>query len=330
MKFGMIVSANMFRVLGVTPSLGRGFRGDEDRVPGRDAVVVLGHDTWASDFESNPAVLGKKIWLNGIEFTIVGVAPESFSGMDQLKPALFVPIAMSGNLISSDFLTQRSKGWLDLRGRLKPGVGIEQAQADAASIASDLRRAYPKIDEDLKLKVETEFEARVDRSPPDAAMLAMLGALALCVLMVACANVAGLLLSRSTAREREISVRLAMGASRSLLLRQLLLENLLLAIGGSAAGLVIADFGIRFFRTLPMPTDIPIDLDIRLDERALLFTLAVAVLSTFLFGLTPALRSSRLDLIQALKERDATASRSSRLWAAICWCAGRLRWRWFY
>ena len=314
MKFGMLVSGNLFRVLGIVPSIGRGIREDEDRVAGRDAVAVLSHDLWVSDFESNPAILGQKLWLSGTEFTIIGVAPQSFGGMDQIKPALFVPLTMSPTLLGPDFLTQRNKGWLDLRGRLKPGVGKAQAQAEMTSVAAELARTYPKSDESLTLKVETEFQARVDRSPPDAALLAMLGSLAICVLVVACANVAGLLLSRSTAREREISVRLAMGASRGILLRQLLIENLMLAILGSVAGLVIAEFGVRFFRTLPMPTDIPINLDFRLDQRALIFTLAIAVLSTFVFGFTPALRSSRLDLIQSLKERDATASRSSRVW----------------
>ncbi|HEX4808322.1 MAG TPA: ABC transporter permease [Bryobacteraceae bacterium] len=324
MKFGMFASGNMFRVLGVTPSLGRGFREDEDRVPGRDAVVVLGHDLWVSDFESNPAVLGQKIWLNGIELTIVGVGPESFSGMDQLKPALFVPLAMSSRLANPENLTKRSLGWLDLRGRLKPGTGIAQAQADLNSIAAVLRQSYPKTDENLKLKVETEFQARVEQSPPDVALLIMLGTLAVCVLLVACANVAGLLLSRSTARQREISVRLAMGASRGILLRQLLIENLLLALMGSAAGLVIAELGVRLFQTLQIPTDIPVVFDFRLDQRALLFTFVIAILSTFVFGLMPALRSSRMDLIQSLKERDATASRTSRLWGRNILVSGQI------
>ena len=150
------------------PHVGRGMREDEDRLAGRDALSVLSHDLWVSDFGSNPAVLGRKFWLSGAEFTIIGVAPESFVGMDQLKPALFVPLTMSPNLMGPDFLTKRSKGWLDLRGRLKPRVGKAQAQAEMTSAAAELARTYPKSDEGLTLKVETEFQARVDRSPPEA------------------------------------------------------------------------------------------------------------------------------------------------------------------
>jgi ABC-type lipoprotein release transport system permease subunit len=142
----------------------------------------------------------------------------------------------------------------------------------------------------------------------------MLSVLALCVLLVACANVTGLLLSRSTMRTREIALRLAVGANRSSLIRQLMLENLLLSLAGGVVGLFVATGAIGFFNSLPIPTDIPLDLTFHLDERALLFTLAVAVFSTFLFGLTPALGATKVDLIQGLKERDGTASRGSRMW----------------
>jgi predicted permease len=148
--------------------------------------------------------------------------------------------------------------------------------------------------------------------------------LAICVLIVACANVAGLLLSRSTVRAREIAVRLAMGATRISLVRQLLIENLLLAIGGGGAGLVVAFGAVKFFNTIPIPTDIPVDLSVRLDERVLLFTLVIAIMSTFLFGLTPALRGTGLDLMQALKEREGTASRKGRMWGRNLIVAGQV------
>jgi predicted permease len=313
-KFGIFVSGNFFQVLGVTPQVGRRFRTDEDNVAGKNPVVVLGHDLWVSEFGKNPAVSGRSLWLNGTEFTIIGVAPETFPGLGQVKPALFVPLAMSAALGETNNLVKRDVRWLELKGRLKPGVGIAQARADVESIATALRGMYPKSDENLKLKVETEFQMRAENSPPDTALVVMLGLLALCVLLVACANVTGLLLSRSTMRVREIALRLAVGANRASLIRQLLLENLLLALAGGAAGLLVAMGAIEFFNSLPMPTEIPLDINFRLDERALLFTLAAAVLSTFVFGLTPALGTTRVDLIQALKERDATASRGSRLW----------------
>lgn len=313
-KFGMFVSGNFFPVLGVTPQVGRGFRLDEDKVAGEDAVVVLGHDLWVSEFGKNPSVTGRSLWLNGTEFTIIGVAPETFPGLGQVKPALYVPLAMSPSLGDSNNLVKRDVRWLDLRGRLQAGVGIAQARANVESIATALRGMYPKSDENLKLKVETQFQLRTEQSPPDTAMVVMLGLLALCVLLVACANVTGLLLSRSTMRVREIALRLAVGANRASLIRQLLLENLLLALAGGAAGLLVAMGAIAFFNSLPLPTEIPLDINFRLDRQALLFTLAAAVFSTFVFGLTPAIGTTRVDLIQALKERDATLSRGGRLW----------------
>jgi predicted permease len=313
-KFGMFVSGNFFPVIGVTPQVGRGFRLDEDKVGAKNAVVVLGHDLWVSEFGKNPSVAGRSVWLNGTEFTIIGVAPETFPGLGEVKPALYVPLAMSASLGDVNNLEKRDVRWLDVKGRLKAGVGTAQARADVESVATALRGFYPKSDENLKLKVETQLQLRTEQSPPDTALVVMLGLLAFCVLLVACANVTGLLLSRSTMRVREIALRLAVGANRASLIRQLLLENLLLALAGGAAGLLVALGMIAFFNSLPIPTEVPLDINFRLDQRALLVTLAAAVLSTFVFGLTPAIATTRVDLIQALKERDATISRGGRLW----------------
>lgn len=314
MKFGMFVSGNFLRVLGVAPALGRGFRAAEDQVSGRDPVAVISHDLWAGEFGSSPDVVGRKIWLSGTEFTIVGVAPERLAEMDQLKPALWAPLAMAGKLWGPENLTARDKQWLTVKGRLKPGASVAQAGADIAVLTDSLRKLYPKTDENLKLRVQTEFQVRVGRSAPDTALLTMLGALSVCVLLVACANVAGLLLSRSNARGREIAVRLALGSSRASLIRQLMVENVLLAAAGGLGGLLVAYGAAQFFNTLPIPTDVPINLRVALNERAFVYTLIVAVLSTLFFGLAPAVRSTRLDLIASLKERDATASRTGRLW----------------
>ncbi len=313
-RYGMFVSGNLFHVLGVEPALGRGFLPSEDQAPGRDAVVVLSHDLWVGDFGAKPSVIGQKIWLSGTEFTIIGVTPEKFTGLGEIKPSLFVPLAMAAKLWTPEHLTQRDRAWLEVRGRLKPGTGIQQAHADIEAIAAALRRMYPKTDANLRLAVQTELQVRAQRSPPDTMLLVMMGLLALCVLLIACANVAGLLLSRAAARAREIAVRLAVGANRKSLVRQLLIENLLLALAGGAAGLLIALGAVQFFSSIPIPTDVPIDLNIQLDKNALLFTAAVAVISTFVFGLVPALKATKLDLTEALKEKGGTASQRSRLW----------------
>jgi predicted permease len=333
MKFGLFVSGNLFRVLGVEPTIGRGFRDSEDRAEGRDAVVVLGHDFWVSQFGANPSVLGSRIRLNGIEFTVIGVAPERFTGIDTfLRPALFIPLAMSPrmgsqnsfNVTHENSLNRRDIRWLIVKGRLKPGVSVGQAQADLSAIAAQLQQMYPQTNRNQRITVQSEFQLRAQQSPPNTAMVAMLLLLSVCVLLVACANVAGLLLSRARARSREIAIRLAIGADRGKLVRQLLLENLLLAILGGSAGIVIAYAGAKFFSGIPIPSDLPIVFVVGLDRRVLLFTLVVSVLSIFIFGLAPALRATRPDLVPALKAADADNMGQHRLWGRNLIVAGQV------
>ncbi len=315
MQFGVFVSGNFFRVLGVDPAIGRGFRIDEDKAGSRDAVAVLSHDFWLGHFNGAASAIGSKIRLNGVDFTVIGVAPAAFTGVDQfVKPSFFVPIAMSPALSGTDNLNKRDARWLNVKGRLKTGMTNARAEADLNAIAKVLQQTYPAEPRAQKIRVETELALRMEQSPPDTALIEMLILLALCVLLVACANVAGLLLSRARARGREIAVRLAVGAARWQLIRQLFLENLLLAIGGGALGLGIALAGVRLFATIPTPADVPVSFAVSLDRRVLVFTLVVAVASTFIFGLLPAWRSSRADVVSALKARDADGTRRSRLW----------------
>jgi predicted permease len=325
MKYGLFVSGNLFRVLGVEPALGRGFRPEEDRAEGRDAVVVLGHDFWVSQFDASPSVLGSHVRLNGIEFTVIGVAPEHFTGIDQfLRPALFVPLAMSPRMAQQGSLHKRDVRWLFVKGRLKPGVGMDQAETDIAAISKGLQKTYPDADRDQQLRVETELQVRIDQAPPMAAFVGMLVLLGLCVLAVACANVAGLLLSRSRARSREIAVRLAIGAGRGSLVRQLLFENLLVAVAGGVAGVFVAYAGTEFFNTFSFPSDLPVAIKAAVDGRVLLFTLAVAVVSTLFFGLAPALAATRPDLVRALKAGDADSGGKRRLWGRNAIVAGQV------
>ena len=320
-KAGQYVSANYFRVLSVKPALGRDFRPAEDQVEGRDAVVVLSHNFWAGQFGRSRSVLGSQIRLNGIDFSVIGVAPESFTGIDT-GPAVYIPLAMSARLGHGD-LHNRDAGWLSVRGRLKPGVSVEQARADIGGIAAGLDKLYPLTDRVRRTEVQTELQLRFEQSPPTAAMMLMLALLAVSVLLVACANVAGLLLSRARARSREIAVRLAIGASRGALVRQLLLESLLVSIAGGLGGVAVADQGARFFASMPFPSDLGFSIGATVDHRALLLTLLVSIGSTVLFGLGPALRVTRPDLVQALKSADADSGKR-RLWGRNTIVAGQV------
>ncbi|HEY1204513.1 MAG TPA: ABC transporter permease [Bryobacteraceae bacterium] len=311
-KPGQYVSGNFFRVLGVEPALGRGFRPEEDQAEGRDPVVVLSHGFWVSQFGASPSVLGSRIRLNGIDLTVIGVAPASFTGIDG-RPAVYLPLAMAPRLGQND-LHRRDVAWLSVLGRLKPGVSVAQARADIGILAAGIEKLHPQSDGGRRIQVQTEFQLRVEQSPPTAAMVIMLALLALAVLAVACANVAGLLLSRARARSREIAVRLAIGASRSAIVRQLLLESLLVAVAGGLAGILVADAGAEFFAHIPFPSDLPWSIGTKVDLRVLLFTLLASVVSTLLFGLAPALRITRPDLVPALKAADADSGGKRRLW----------------
>lgn len=313
--YGAFVSGNFFRVLGVNPSLGRGFLDSEDQPAGRDAVVALGHDFWVTQFNASPSAIGSTLRLNGVECKIVGVVPQRFTGADEfVNPSLYVPIAMVPRLEADNPLERRDQRWFTVKGRLKPGVSLEQAHADLSAIATRLEQLYPKTNRDRNVQVLSQFQVRVKQSPPNAIMAMMMLILTLCVLAVACANVAGLLLSRARARSREMAVRLAIGAGRGPLVRQLLLENLLLAVAGALAGLLLADWMIGFFNSIPIPTDVPIVFHAEIDERMFLFTLGVAVLSTLVFGLAPAFRTARVDLVPALKASDADSAGRTKLW----------------
>jgi putative ABC transport system permease protein len=313
--FGVFVSGNYFRALGIQPEPGRDFLPSEDQAVARDPVVVLGHDFWLSQFGGSTAAIGSAIWLNGAQCTIVGVAPESFTGVDPiLKPSLFVPIAMSPRLALANNLERRGARWLTVKGHLKPGVTIGQAQADLAAIGARLEQMYPQTNRSQRISVQTELAFRVRQSPPNAALVVMLFVLALCVLLVACANVTGLLLSRARARSREMAVRLAIGAGRGALVRQLLLENFLLALVGAALGIAVAYGGISYFNRIPIPTDVPLDFHASIDRRMLFFTIAAALASTFVFGLWPALQTTRLNLVPALKAADADSGGKPRFW----------------
>jgi putative ABC transport system permease protein len=318
MKTGMMVSGNLFSAMGVEPDLGRGFLPEEDQVPGRDAVVVLGHDFWQTQLGADRSIIGKKVRLNGIEFTVIGVAPARFTGMDHLlRPSFFVPLMMAQRLDANptrNLIEKRDDRSLDMKGRLKTGVSLAQAQAELVTIAKGLENAYPTTNKSQSVAVMTELQVRVANDPVDAGLVAMLMALAAIVLLVACANLANLQLSRARARTREIAIRLAVGAGRLRLVRQLMAESLVVALAGGAVSLLVAYAGTAFLSRIQVPTDLPLVFSIRIDERVLVFSLAVSILSAMLFGLVPALQASRTDLVSSLKSADADSSGKQRLW----------------
>ena len=328
LKAGMLVSDNMFSVMGVQPVLGRAFRPEENAVPGRDAVVVLGHALWEQEFASDPSVLGRRIDLDGHPFTIIGVAPAEFTGLNQyLRSDFFAPLMMSAQLISDPktaSLQARDARNLTLKGRLARGKSQGAAQAELTTIAADLARAYPDTNKNRGLSIRTELQTRISQSPPDAMLIAMLSTLALAVLLVACANAAGLLTSRAPARAREMALRLAIGAGRGRLIRQLITESLLLALVAGALGLGVGYAGMMLFRQIELPTDLPLAIAIRMDRRALVFSLIVAVVSTLLFGLSPALQASRADLTAVMKAGDAVAPGRRRRWGRAVLVCGQV------
>ena len=316
MKYGALVSGNFFSVLGVSPALGRSFRADEDQVPGRDAVVVLGHDFWETEFASSPDVIGKSVFLNGLPFTVVGVAPEPFRGpMVWIRADLYVPLAMQPALAGSsqpNELETRGLRILRVQGRLKPGVSVRQAAAEATVISQQLAQAYPATNRTCSLEVGTYWQTQIEQySVPALAFLLMM-ALAGVVLLIACANIMNLMLSRATSRSREIALRLAVGAGRVRLIRLLLTESLMIALLGGALGLLIAEGCANLFSRFRIPSDIPVVLDFQLDARALLFVFLISLASAILFGLAPALESTRPDLLTALKSGGAVPSKHRR------------------
>ena len=226
---GVAVSANLFDVLRVQPVMGRAFVPDEDRVIGRDAVVVLSHETWTEQFGADPAIVGREIRLTGVPFTVIGITPQGFTGLNILQPvAFYVPIAMLPTLMAGappSLLEQRDVRSLRVLGRLTPGTSIAQASQELDLIARALQEEHPATNARYGLLARREMDTRFSEYAPLAGLSIILLGLALAVLLVACANVAGLLTSRAPVRAREIAIRLAIGGSRTRLMRQLITES---------------------------------------------------------------------------------------------------------
>jgi predicted permease len=311
--WGEAVSGNYFDVLGVKAVLGRAFLPEEDRTQGTHPVVVLAHALWQRRFNSDPSIIGRTTYLSGHPFTIIGVAPPGFQGVDSfVNISFWVPLMMQTRFgVSEDCLTKRGCRNLFLLGRIKPGMTMEQAEADLNLIAENLGRIYPDTNADTKVNVVTYVEGRWG---DDYGFYKFTSVIALVVaglvLLAACANVANLLLARAEARSREIGIRLAIGAGRLRIVRQLFVESLLLAGLGGALGLLIAYWATDLIQASLPPFFAPINLDFSLDLLVLKWMLLVTLLTGVIFGLAPALIASRTDLVSVLKNDGAGRKQS--------------------
>jgi predicted permease len=327
---GHVVTSNHFDLLGVRPFLGRMLRASDDDA-GADRVVVISHATWRRDFGSDASIVGRPLRLRGLDYSIVGVAPASFSGVvPLLAPELWLPAAhveevepagINSNVPSPTGRTRlerRGSRWLFVKGRLKPGVTAAQAHANVSVIGAQLAAAYPVTNKDSHVSAFPTSEVRL--LVPQASGPLSMGAAAVMsvvglVLLIACANVAGMLLARASSRRREMSIRLAIGAGRRQLIRQMLVEGVVLGLCGAAVAAALAWVFTRAIAAIQLPIPGSIGLDLRVDARVLGFAVIVATLAGLLASLTPALKAASPRLAGDLRGEAPVARVGLRRWS---------------
>jgi macrolide transport system ATP-binding/permease protein len=314
--WGYVVTGNYFEVLGVNAALGRVISTDDDLTPGGHPVAVLSYKCWQTRFGSDLNINGKEILVNGRGYTVIGIAPQGFSGTEIIAaPEIWFPMAMQAQIdVGDQWLTKRGVENIFVQGRLKSGVSTSQAQAALNLIAADLEREYPDINEGKRVILSPIGLMTGAGRGMVVGFVSLLMAGVGLVLLLACTNLANLLLARAAERRREIGVRLALGASRFQLVRQLLTESMLLAVGGGALGLLMAVWLVDMATGLKPPIDVPLAIELHIDYRVLIFTCLLTLATGLLFGILPALQATKTDLLSALKDESGFGNlKGSRL-----------------
>lgn len=306
--FGIITSENFFTVMGVRPSAGRFYTAEENRTETGDPVAVLSHGYWQRRFASDPFIVGKTLTLNGHAYHVIGIAPPKFTGPRvAFAPDIYVPMWTQPLALPNlaNWLNNRRAGSLEIVGRLKPGTTVEGAQANLSAIAQRIAEQYPDSHRGKGVEVLPTNTGLGHMQGAAIGFMSGLMAIVSLVLLIACANVAGLTLARSAVRRKEIAIRLAMGASRSRIVRQFLTESVMLFLFGGAAGLLLAAWFTDLLLAFKPPVPFTLELDLGFDWRVLGFTLLVSLVTGIVFGLAPALQASRADVLPALKDETA-------------------------
>jgi predicted permease len=305
--FGNVVSTNYFTVLGVSPAAGRLFSPHDREELDASPIVVLSYRFWKRRFNEDPSIIGQALQLNGHSFTVVGVANRGFRGTSVLASFLatdvWLPIGASP-FTDPSFVRRDAASTMLVAGRLKAGVSVQQAAGEVDAIGRALEREYPDENGDTQLRVSAASPIPAGLRLAAEAFLGLLMGVVSLVLVIACANVAGVLLGRAVGRRREIAVRLAMGAGRAVLVRQLLTETLLLCVLGGGVGVILARAMTSLLVSVLPPIPIPVDVSLPLDGRVLAFTAGLSLLAAVLSGLTPALHASKADVVSALKDES--------------------------